>query len=271
MSTATETPAKGKGKAPLWWRVARGTARGTGIVARIIYIESRYTYGIAKTRTRARYKAWQAERNFTADDQPEFDEVPRKRRRAGRTQYLCLSCGRKYKSAAGLNAHYRNVHSAERAGSGQPPNKIRGTHATGKVRVQPSQAASPRAGKTTPNMRSANPMNSSIAQALKAAWARMAEARPTLLSEIRDDMVGLEQALGGHASEAIDQYRMHLIRDGFNPAAVRNLARAKEKLEEAGREFSGVIAKIEEEYAAEIAAARRRKGTTRPSDNTLAN
>lgn len=259
-------------KAPLWWRIARGTVRGTATVARIVYIESRYTYGVAKTRTRARYKAWKAERNFTVDDMPEIDEVPRKRRRLGRTQYVCMACSRKYRSAHGLNKHYGNVHANEQPQQASQT-KIKGFSAiTNKVRVTGRRDRSTRPAITPSSTRSANPMNSVIAQALKAAWARLAEHRPYLLSEIRDDMVGLEQVLGGSAGEAIDAYRAHLVRNvGFNPDTVRKLNKVKALLEEAGKEASGVIAAIEDFYAADIAAARKRKGGTQPSDRTLTN
>lgn len=257
-------------KAPLWWRALRGTVRGTGIVAKAIYIETRFTYGVTKTRTRAHYQAWKAERNFTADDMPEIDEIPRKRRRLGRAQYICFSCNRKYRSAYGLNKHFTSVHGSEPIRVKQrEPDRIRGFRATGgKIRVQPAYTAPP-ITKTTA-ARSANPMNSDIAQAMKNAWARMAEARPQLLSQIRDDMVGMEQALGGHAAQAITEYRGHLVRNlSFDPVTVQKLLKAMKLLEEASKEFSGVIAMIEDVYAADIVAARKRKGKQAPSDSTL--
>lgn len=258
-----------RSKAPLWWRVIRGTVRGTGKVAHIVYVETRFAYGVTKTRTRARYRAWKAERTFTADDQPEIDEVPIKRRRRFRTQYLCFACNRKYRSAYGLNKHHQQVHANEPKLAQQPePMKIRGHHATGKVRVRPPAASG--TNKTTTKTRSANPMDSVIARALKTAWGHMSEARPRKLSEIRNDMVGLEQALTAYAGEAINEYRAHLVRNvGFDPVTVQRLTTAIAQLEEAGKSFSAVIATIDEVYAADIAAARKRKGGMRPSDETL--
>lgn len=256
-------------KAPLWWRITRGTVRGTATVARIAYLETRYTYGVTKTKARARYKAWKTERKFTVNDAPEFDEVPRKRRRLGRTQYLCMTCGRKYKSVRGLNKHFESVHASEplpRDHAG--PVRVIGRDGTAKVWVSPPRT---RSTTTTSSTRSANPMNSTIAQTLRAAWARMAEARPTKLSEIRDDMVGLEQVLGGSAGEAILAYRAHLVRNlHFDPVTVQGLVKANQHLEDAGKAFSAVIAIIEEAYAADIVAAKRSKGGAAPSTSTLA-
>lgn len=255
-------------KAPLWWRIARGTIRGTATVARIAYLETRFTYGITKTRAKAHYKAWKAERNFTVNDAPEVDEVPRRRRRWGRTQYLCMTCSRKYKSVRGLNKHFESVHAREPLPRDHvAPMKVINRDGTTRVRVSPPRT---RPATITTSTRSANPMDSTIARTLKAAWARMAEARPTKLSEIRDDMIGLEQVLGGAAGEAILAYRAHLIRLDFDPLALRNLPKAISLLEEASKEFSATIALIEEAYAADIIAARKRKGGAAPSASTLA-
>lgn len=266
MTATVDTERK---RAPLWWRVARGTIRGTATVARITYIEGRYTYGVTKTRTQARYQAWKARRTFAVDDQPELDEIPHGRRRLLRPQYVCLVCSRKYGTTRGLNTHFTTVHGHETPRvQNQSPARVRGFTSTSRNRRHPSYPAPP----PTPakNTRSANPMNSTIAQALRAAWGRMAEARPYKLSEIRDDMVGLEQVLGGSACEAVEAYRNHLVRNvKFNPVTVRHLNQVKDLLEEAGKVASAVIATIESDYAAEIAAARKRAGGVQPSDKTL--
>lgn len=257
-------------KPPLWWRIARGTAVGTVKVARVAYIEGRYVYGVTKTRTQLRYRRWKAERNFTADDMPEIDEVPSKRRRLMRAQYLCMACTRKFSSPYGLNKHFQNVHASEKKRRPPEPQKILGRDGTEKVLVRIPQARSARtSGTTTTAVRSTSSM-STIAQALKTAWARMAEARPYKLSEIRADMVGLEQVFGGFAAEAIRQYRAHLIRNvGFDPITVQRLVKATGQLEEAGKSFSAVIAAIDEYYAADIKAAKQRQGGMQPSDSTL--
>lgn len=264
---------KDQAESPWWWRFARGTVRGTATAAKVAYLEGRFVYGVTKTKTKMRYRRWKAERNFTADDMPEFDEVPRKRRRLLRTQYLCFACSRKFSSARGLNKHFQNVHAAEPVRSRRQapePVRILGRDGTEKVRIRLLRPRSAQTQTPTTNARSTSPMNSTIAQALKAAWARMSEARPTKLSEIRADMVGLEQVLGGQAAESINAYRAHLIRNvGFNPITVQRLMKAAEQLEEAGKSFSAVIAAIDGYYAADIAAARKRKGEVRPSDNTL--
>jgi hypothetical protein len=270
--TETDTEQR-KASLPLWFRVLRGTVRGTGKVAQVVYVEARYTYGVTKTRTRAHYRAWKAERNFTADDLPEVDEVPNRRRRLGRAQYHCFACRRKYKSAYGLNKHFESIHSLEpKPGAAPAPQSVTGTDGTGKVWVRPRRPDGQQPTRTTTSStRSANPMESRIAQAMKTAWAAMAGSRPNRLSEIRDDMVGLEQTLGGFAREAVLEYRAHLIRNkGFNPITVQRLIAACDQLEEAGKSFSAVIAAIDEYYADDIAAAKKRKGDMRPSDETLA-
>jgi hypothetical protein len=271
VTVSIRKPDSEKRRAPLWWRVVRGTVRGTATVIRIVYIESRYTYGVTKTRTRAHYKRWQAERNFTAYDIPEFDEVPRKRRRLMRAQYLCFACNRKYRSATGLNKHFKDVHGSEPYRRPAAPSKILGGKVAGKTRARPSTSQPPQPRPHKPaTTRNGNPMSSKIALALKVAWGHMREARPYRLSEIRDDMVGIEQALAAIANESINEYRAHLVRNvGFNPITVQRLAKGAEAIAEAGKHFTAVIAAIDEYYAEDIAAAKKRKGGERPSDETL--
>jgi hypothetical protein len=265
-------------KPPLWWRVARGTVRGTLKVAKITYVEGRFVYGVTKTKTQARYRRWKVERNFSRDETPEVDEVPRKRRRLFRAQYLCFACNRKFSTPYGLNKHFQNVHAAEsKRPRNRAPEQVKFLDRNGRERtlvrlVRPATTTTAPRRTSTTSTRSANPMNSSIAMALRAAWATMRESRPMKLSEIRDDMVGLEQILGAHAAEAISAYRAHLVRNvGFNPITVQRLVKAIDQLEEAGKSFSAVIAAIDEYYADDIAAAKKRKGGERPSDQTLAN
>lgn len=260
-----------KWSAPLWWRIARGTVRGTATVCRIAYIEGRYTYGVARTRMRKHVREWKAERSFSADDRPEIDEVPMRRRRLFRAQYHCFACKRKYASAYGLNKHFSTVHGSEpvRFADRDKEIKIIGRDGTSKVRVRPAPSRPPRGRTTTTNTRSTT-VDSVIAQAIRTAWAHMQEARPKKLSEIRADMVGLEQALAGHGVEAVAQYRAWLIGGvHFDPVTVQGLKAASEALEEAGRAFSKVIATIDEVYAKEIAAALKAKGGQQPSANTL--
>jgi len=275
VSTIVKSTKEVSDDARLWWRIVRGTWRGTCVLARNAYIDGRVFYGQAKTRAQVSYRRWQREREFSPEEinSVEVDEVPRRRRRLFRAQYLCFACSRKYSSAYGLNKHFGAVHGTETLPKDRPASGttiIRGRGATRRVRVRPRRAATTTAAPTTTSTRSANPMNSEAAQALKAAWGKLKEARPKKLSEIRDDMIGVEQAMGAYATEAIEEYRNHLVRNlGFDPVTVQNLSRAAQLGEEMGKHFSAVIAVIEEVYAADIAAAKRRAGGARPSDSTL--
>lgn len=273
MTVTKTTRAADADTARLWWRIVRGTWRGTRVLFRNIWIDTRFTYGKTKTRLQAEFKAWKAERQFKPDeiDFIGVDEVPRRRRRLFRAQYVCFACNRKFKSSYGLNKHFTGSHGAEPLPKNRDHAVVVGRGGTSKVWFRPSRSSSNTTARTTTIARSANPMNSAAAQALKAAWGRLRESKPTKLSEIRDDMIGLEQAMGAYATEAIEEYRAHLIRNlNVDPYTVRNLQEAARQLEEAGRAFSAVIAVIEEFYAADIVAARQRLNGARPADSTLA-
>lgn len=273
MSTIVKSTREVEDTARLWWRIIRGTWRGTRVLCRNAYIDGRVFYGQTKTKIKAHYKAWKQERDFKPSEIEfvEVDEVPRRRRRLFRAQYMCSACSRKFSSAYGLNKHFSGSHAFEPLPKERgKTTKVTGRDGTEKVRVRVKTARAATTGKnTTTYAGSATPMNSAAAQALKAAWGRLKESKPTKLSEIRDDMIGVEQALGGYAGEAIEEYRAHLIRLGFDPVTVQNLLKAVAQLEEVGKRFSAVIAIIEEAYAKDIAAAKARKGNTRPSDDTL--
>jgi len=272
MSVVVKSTKREQGNARLWWRIVRGTWRGTRVLVRNVSLDLRFAYGKQKTRLQAEFEKWKAEREFSPEEieSYEVDEVPRRRRRKFRAQYVCLSCTRKFASAYGLNKHFTAVHGAEVAPKQRDAAIILGRGNTPKIRARLTRPSSP-STTTRTTRRSANPVNSAAAQALKAAWGRLRESKPTTLSEIRDDMIGVEQAMGGYAAEAIEEYRAYLIRSlNVDPYTVRKLQEASKQLEEAGRTFSAVIATIEEFYASDIVAARQRLNGNRPADSTLA-
>lgn len=255
-----------------FWRLVRGTLWGTVDLVKASYVEARFHGGRIITKTRMAFKRYRAERRFGADDTPDPDEIPAKK--WAPVRYTCGTCGRTWKSANGFNAHFATVHLAEvpDASGEKPGTPVFGRRPHGKRKTRGRRPPTATVDKRSAWKRiGERGMSDGIAQKLKNAWAEISGAKPRRLSQIREDLLGLEQVHGRVSGEAIDAYRHHLIRIGFDPAILQNLVRAKAALELAAGHFSGTIAVIEEAMAGDIAAAKARAAGTKPADSVLAN
>jgi hypothetical protein len=257
----------------LIWRMVRGTVWGTVDLAKLIWIEGRFRAGVLVTRSRMAVKRYRASRRFADGVEPDPDEIPG--RRWSPTRYSCLDCGRAWKTPEAAGAHFERVHAgklvrdvADRAGDRlfvRP--RGRKVKVTG-IRRPPNRTPDTRSVWTQIGVKA---MESGIALRMKQAWQEFRDAKPRFLSEIRNDLLGLEQVLGIDAEGAIMAYRMHLIRMGFDVAILQNLVRATEGLAEAAARFSSAVGVIDEALAADIAAAKAQKNGAKPSVDVLAN
>lgn len=272
--------------AKFYWRLLRGTMAGTVEVAKAVAIEARFTYGVLSTRAKTAVAHYRAERKWSMDDQPDANEVPWKRKtpvwqRATGASFLCLSCRRKWTSAKALMDHQERVHGQEspawedaharasrevRRGA-TTKRKVRGARPAAVPAV--AQAAAVQEAKTRIGVKAVDD-NAALA-ALRHGWDLLGDSRPQTLSQIRADMLGMEQVMGAFAAAAIVHYRRRLIAMGFDPAMLMNLSRAESGAHTLARNFSGTIAVIDEALKADIEAAKKAKGQAKPAPEVLAN
>jgi hypothetical protein len=272
--------------AKFYWRLLRGTAVGTFEVAKAVAIEARFTYGVMSTKAKTAVAHYRAERKWSMDDQPDKAEVPWKRRtpvwkRATGATFLCLSCRRKWTSAAALNDHQDRVHGQEspawEEAHARASRAVR-RGATTKRRMRGARPAAVPAAASAAAVQEAKTRigakavsdNAALAT-MRQGWAQFGDSRPQTLSQIRADMLGMEQVLGAFAAEAIVNYRRRLLAMGFDPALLMNLGRAENGVHELARNFSGTIAVIDEALKDDIAAAKKAQGKAKPSVDVLAN
>lgn len=260
----------------LFWRIVRGTVWGTADLGKIIYIECRFRGGVWFNRGKLALKRYRSSWRFPGGFEPDPDEIPT--RHWSRVRFTCAACGRSWKTADGLNAHFTRVHGWERPKD--PDNRagspVRNRKPTGKRRVKGAPKRRPPTATVDKrrnfwNEIGARAMDNGFLAAMKNAWIAFGTSKARSLSAIREDLLGLEQVMGGIATENIDNYRRKLIHMGFDPAYVQNLTRAKAAVEEAARHFSATIAVIEDELAEDIKAAKARQAGARPADSVLAN
>lgn len=254
------------------WRLVRGTVWGTVDLVKMIPNEIRYHGGIWYTRAEMAAKRYRANRRFGADESPDPDEIPG--RKWSTVRYTCVQCRRSWKTAAAINAHFKAVHQWER--EPDPENRagtpVFGRRPHGKRKAKGARPRTAAVDKRTAWTRiGQRAMENGLAAKLKAAWSDIAKSRPRKLSQIKEDLLALEQVYGSVANESINAYRRHLIRLGFDPADVQNLTRAAAAAEDMARYFSSTIAVIEENLAEDIAAAKARASGTKPDDSVLIN
>lgn len=268
-----------------YWRLLRGTMAGTFEVAKTIAVEARFTYGVLSTKAKTAVAHYRAERQWSMDDQPDEYEMPWKSttpvwKRATGASYQCLSCRRKWTSAKALIDHQERVHGHESPAweeeHARAARKVRrGATTKQKVRGRRARAteAAVNTAATTNGVRKMITVETSAIIQLKVGWGTFGDARPTKLSQIRADMLGMEQVFGATAAESIGNYRRRLIAIGFDPALLMHLQGAERAAEEMARRFSATIATIEEELAKDIAAAKARGKDvgSKPDDAVLAN
>jgi hypothetical protein len=256
-----------------FWRLARGCVWMVVEGVEAAYINTRFHYGVLSNRARMAIRRYRAERRFAEGDEPDADEIPGKR--WSPVRFTCADCGRSWRTARGINEHYRRLHGP--APRTADPDNAAGTPVFGRRphgkklargrRRPPTAAVDRRTAWTRIGVKA---MEDGLAAKLKSAWQEIGTAKPKRLSQIRGDLLGMEQVHGVVAEQAVDAYRMHLIRLGFDPALLQNLSRAKTALEDAARFFSATVAVIEAELAEDIALAKAQVNGSKPSAETLA-
>ncbi|NUT90883.1 MAG: hypothetical protein HOY78_02520 [Saccharothrix sp.] len=256
-----------------FWRLARGSIWMVVESVEAAYINVRFYYGVWSNRARMRVRRYRAERRFAEGDRPDPDEIPGKK--WSPVRFTCADCRRSWRTPQGINEHYRRVHGPSPR-VGDPDNAagtpVFGRRPHGKARTRgrrrpPTAAVDRRTAWTRIGVKA---MEDGLAAKLKSVWQEIGQVKPRKLSQIRSDLLALEQVHGVVASEAVDAYRMHLIRLGFDPALLQNLTRARAALEEAAKFFTATVAVIEAELAEDIALAKAQVNGSRPSAETLA-
>lgn len=254
-------------------RILRGTIWGTVDLIRNACIETRFHAGVLITRSRMAVKRYREARRFADGVEPDPDEIPG--RRWAFARYTCLECKRSWKTFKALNYHLVHAHPERperdpdvRAGArmftGRPHGK-----AMKKIKRDRPPTAAP-AKRTIWNGVNRT-VNSDIGQRLKAAWTAFGELRPRGLSEIHHTLMDMEQLHGAHVPKMLEEYRVTLVRMGFDPALMQNLTRAADEISAAAGRFSATVGVIEEALATEIAAAKAAKNGSKPSAEVLAN
>jgi hypothetical protein len=260
------------------WRFTKGTAKGT---AKLVAKGS----GKAAKAAGRRVERFRNGRKFADGYIPEPGEIPK--RKFSRT--ATVAGGRRFDSPEAAMKYTEKVGASEP----EPVRKERPTGSLewgrkGKVRVRPPTTRKPPAGRHRPakhktkaealiaahrdkltKIGSKAVDDNDIARKINKGFKEMLETRPGPLSEMDALALGMEQAMGV-AAEAVENYRLNLIKRGFDPAFLVPLRNVQENYEQAATQWSVHIAVIRIELALEIAAAIRRKSGAVPDDDTLA-
>lgn len=196
-------------------------------------------------------------------------------RRFGGAVFLCAPCRTKFPSARLLNDHFVVEHMDEewlaqpkpkppvrrhpatpRTYTPKPPTNRRPQ--TGKRASGQAQHAAYRAHATTIGKRA---MNKTVAaRMIHAAGVRIAESSPQTLTELREQILGAEQALGV-LREGFEQYARtlradHGRREGLAPEIVNpHFGRVSQGITEAETALAAFIFNFEEQFGPAIRAA----------------
>lgn len=196
-------------------------------------------------------------------------------RRFGGAVFLCAPCRTKFPSARLLNDHFVLEHMDEewlarpkptppvqrhpatpKTYTPKPPTNRRPQ--TGKRASGQAQHAAYRAPATTIGKRA---MNKTVAaRMIHAAGVRIAESSPQTLTELREQVLGVEQALGV-LREGFEQYARtlraeHGRREGLAPEIVNpHFGRASQGIADAETALAAFIFNFEEQFGPAIRAA----------------
>jgi hypothetical protein len=282
---AGSKPRASSKKRSLVWRVTKGTAKGTGRL-----IKKGTLAGAHATATRiGRYRAG---RKFADGYTPEPGEVPKGKWVSGATTVY----GRKFDSPEAATAYAAKVDAAdgpvkraerprgslETIASGRRAGRVRvrpprrdqrkaptGRHRRADHRTRADQLVAAHRDKLTEIGRNAVAKDSEIARKVHRAFTELLESKPGKLSDMEALALGMEQAMGVGA-EAVENYRLNMIKLGFDPAYLVFLGKVQANYEEAANNWTAYIVVLKTELALEILAAQRRMAGSVPSDSTLA-
>jgi hypothetical protein len=267
-------------------RVVWGTAKGTG---RLI---GKGTMAGAHA-TASRIERFRTGRKFADGYTPEPGEVPKGKWVSGATTVY----GRKFDSPEAATAYADKVDkqdgpvvradrprgSLETIASGRRAGKVRvrpprerraptGRHRKAAHRTRADQLVAAYRPKLNQIGRNAVDKDSEIARKIHRAFTELLEGRPGKLSDMEALALGMEQAMAVGA-EAVQQYRLKMIKMGFDPAYLVFLGKVQENYQESANNWTSYIVVLKTELALEILEAQRRKaqqGQQRPSDDVLA-
>lgn len=272
-------------------RVLVGTLRGTGVML--------YRSSGKLTRTvGGKLQDVSRGRVFVDGYEPEPGEIPR-RGKWWLGQITCLHCACRFTSPEAMAQHLERAHAGDAAQARVPRQPTLAFAKTrkliGKVVVQPvpglpsgrhrPQALSDRArveahkiiSDYRKTMNTIGATMDTAASIIKRGYQELYECSPVGgpsggLSQLRALCEEMEraEALGADATREV---KRKLINLGFDPVkhGLQRLDRAADSLAEAGKEWTAMIAIIEEELRVDIAAAKARQHGAAIPDHILAN
>lgn len=270
-------------KRSLAWRVAKGTAKGTGRLIKKGTLAGAHA-------TASRIERYRTTRKFADGYTPEPGEVPKGKWVPGATTVH----GRKFDSPEAAMAYANKIDkrdgpvkradrprgSLETIASGRRSGRVRvrpprdrkaptGRHRKAAHRTRADQLVAAYRNKLTEIGRNAVDKDSPVAKKIHKAFTELLESKPGKLSDMEALALGMEQAMATGA-EAVENYRLNMIKMGFDPAYLVFLGRVQENYEAASTNWTSYIVVLKTELALEILAAQRRMAGSVPSDSTLA-
>jgi hypothetical protein len=276
------SPSRSSKKRSLATRVLKGTAKGTG---RLLLKGGKWGVSAAGQRI----KRFKSGRSFASDYTPEPGEIPK----GVWSRTATTVHGRRFDSPESAMAYSAKVEAegppvvrAERprgelewrrtgAKAGtvrvRPPRNRKaptGRHRQAEHRTRADQLVAAYRDKLT-EVGSRAVAESGVARDILRAFNELHDSRPGRLSQMEDLALGMEQAMA-RGAEAVQQYRLKLIKMSFDPAFLVFLNKVQENYEAAARNWTAYIVVVKTELALEIMAAQRRAAGETPDDSTLA-
>lgn len=276
------SPSRSSKKRSLAARVLKGTAKGTG---RLLLKGGKWGVSAAGQRIE-RFKSG---RKFASDYTPEPGEIPK----GVWSRTATTVHGRRFDSPESALAYSAKVEAegppvvrAERprgelewrrtgAKAGtvrvRPPRNRKaptGRHRQAEHRTRADQLVAAYRDKLTEVGRRAV-TESGVARDIQRAFNELLNSRPGKLSQIEALALGMEQAMAVGA-EAVENYRLNMIKMGFDVAYLVFLRNVRENYESAARNWTAYIVVVKTEMALDILAAQRRKSGETPDDDVLA-
>lgn len=270
-------------KRNFFWRLIKGTAKGT---VKLAIKGGKKAWGAAETKI----KSYKSSKSFPDGYAVEPGEIPKGKR----TSTTTVVGNRHFDSPEAAMAYADKVAKSEPevVKADRPKPTLEWTNHgknSGKVRVRPVATKKPPSGrhreaahrnkvdaliaahrdKLSEIGRKAVMKEEGIASQVKRGFDELLVTRPGKLSGMEELALGMEQAMAV-AAEAVQNYRMNMIKKNFDPADLMALRKIEEDYEDAALNWTKFIVVLKTEMADEIAAARRRMAGEVPSDEDLA-